>query len=146
MCQKKASSRKNRRRSIRVPSSKKQNPKLRLSTHEASRKGLLASWKSRKKKSILKQRSLFKKITSWKRRKKKRSLVTSLEFALIRRGSSSRKVRAWKRKKKCHCSQRWLFFVFDWDPGIATFSSPRNPAFLFRPGVCERMDYIIKLH
>ncbi len=59
--------------------------------------------------------------TSCKHWKKKRSLYENLKFVLGSRISHLKKDRVRKRRKKKRrsCFQRLLFYIYDWDPGIA---------------------------
>ncbi len=133
---KKRSLRKNRRKSVCVPSWKSPNLKPLLSDEESS----LFSWKFRKKKPVCSRSSPLNEIASWKRRKKKTSIVTKPKFMHVRKGLSSRKSLAWKRRMKRQHPWKWLFFMFDWKPGIASpFKSLENKL-LFRPGMCERVQ------
>ncbi len=76
------------------------------------------SWKWwKKKKSIHFRRSVLRQVIAWKCRKKKRSLTRSPKFAHVQKGSLLRKCRMWKRKKKRQRLMKWLYDVFDWDPG-----------------------------
>ncbi len=111
-----------KRGSSRRSSLKDHESKLHLSAKDTSRK---ASWKYRKKKFVLTKRSVLKETISWKRRKK-RSLATSSEFVHIQKGSSLKRSLAWKRMKKKRrcCFQMFLFYIYDWNPGIASLESP----------------------
>ncbi len=96
--------------------SKKPSPKSHFFAKGSSRK---ASWKHRKKKSVLDRRSVLKEIITWKHRKKKRSLNTSSKSVLGTKGSLLKRDREWKRKKKRQRSSRKFHYdVFDWDPDI----------------------------
>ncbi len=64
---------------------------------------------------------------SWKFRKKK-SFYKNLKFKLHSRNPSLRKSRVWKRRKKRRPSKKWLYDVYEWDPGIAIFTTLWNPA------------------
>ncbi len=123
--------------SSRKNSSKKPDPKPHLVAQVLSHK---SSWKSRKKKLVHFKGPALNETASWKRRKKKATLVARLEFSYIRNGPSPRKVRSWKRKKKSRCSRKWLYSIYEWDPGIAFSAEVHGFKLLFRRGVCERVD------
>ncbi len=89
-----------------------------------------ASWKFQKKKLVLTRRSSLNEITLWKRRKKKRSLY---KFVPGTKSSPLKSDHAWKRRMKWQRSGKWLFFVFDWNPGIASLlTRPAKSSFFFR--------------
>ncbi len=99
-------------------------------------KSSLATWKFRKKKPAHSRRFLLKESVSWKRRKKK----SNLKFVCDLKSSSPLKESiAWKRRrKKDHHSERFLFDVFDWDPGNVSPFKLREFQLSFWPGVCGR--------
>ncbi len=95
-----------------------------LITKSPSRK---ESWKYRKKKSTLNQRSSLKEDISWKRRKKK----TSPKLVPEPKSSSLKKSVTWKWKKKDCCSQEFLFDIYDWKPGITSLIKTHESSFFF---------------
>ncbi len=150
----KSSSWKQHKKSILVPSRKSslKNPslKLQLFAKGSSRK---ASWKHHKKKSdrssILKKNESWKywkkksanskssalsEIATWKHRKKKRSYITSSKSVLGLKSSSLKESVTWKRRKKHRSSQCLLYYIFHWNPGIASLHKTCEISFLFSLG------------
>ncbi len=79
----------------------------------------------------------------------KELLSKNLKLDLHSRNSSLRKVRAWKRKKKHRRSRKFLFYIFDWHPGIISLLRTRESS-LFSGRECanargtrEAMDIFI---